>query len=437
MPSKQEILQRPSGTKDILPGEVESWRRLEAGARSIFERHGYREIRTPALEARALFVRGIGEATDIVEKEMYGFGEGDDAVVLRPEATASVVRAYLENRLDKVRRFQKFHYIGAMYRHEKPQENRAREFHQMGVEALGGSDPKLDAEVLIVARDLFAGLGLTDFEIRLNSIGCKACRGTYRSVLKEALASRLSGLCEDCRRRFDRNAFRVLDCKREPCRKAIADLPGPEGSVCDACRTHFAAVRAGLDVAGVTYRLDPRLVRGLDYYTRTVFEVVGLNLGARNAMAGGGRYDDLIEELGGESAGAVGFAAGIETTLSALRKQGVPGYEDPPLAPPGPDAYAVAITDGDRDACFRIVMALRAAGIPAEQDFEGKSPNAQMKQANRLGARFSVIIGPDERSRGEAKVRDMAAGQEQSVPEALVAGEIARLRASAASEPKG
>jgi len=422
-------LKAPLGTEDILPAQAALWQRLEAAAREVFARWGYGEIRTPIFEFTSLFVRSIGEATDVVEKEMYVIGEGDDSLALRPEATASVVRAYLQANLHKVRAFQKFYYIGPMFRHERPQAGRRRQFHQMGVEAIGSLDPLLDAEVVTVACELFQAFGLSGYRVRLNSIGTPTSRSGYRDLIRERLGERAEALCPDCRRRLDRNVFRILDCKRPGCIEITRKLPAILDHLPEAERDHFRRVCAGLRSAGVEFEEDPYLVRGFDYYTATVFEITHDALGAQDALCGGGRYDNLVADLGGPSLGAVGFAIGVERVLMALR-QGGASEEAPHL-----DVFVATVGEEARGEAFARLVALRRAGLKAETDYEGRSLKAQMRSANKLGASFVLLLGEDELRQGVVRLRNMATAEEKLLPD--VQAVIREIQAAKGQNPCG
>jgi len=407
------IIKAPRGTFDILPEEASAWRALEKAAREASERYGYGEIRTPLVEETRLFVRGIGDTTDIVEKEMYTFeGKGrDDSTSLRPEGTAGVVRAYIEHAYHKTAPLQKFYYIGPMFRYERPQAGRQRQFNQIGVEVLGTYAAEADVETIALALDIFRAAGLDDVRLKLNSIGCRNCRPSYRDVVKGFIGGRVDRLCGDCKRRYERNIFRVLDCKVDTCRALIADIPEVEEYLCEECARHFARVKDLLDALGIPYVKEKFLVRGFDYYTRTVYEMAHPALGARDAVGGGGRYDYLIEDLGGPPLGAVGFSIGMEATLLALKnsRQARAGDE-------GTIGCLVAVVDqAVAVEAFKQLAAVRAAGVSAEMDFEGKSVKAQMRAANKRQASVVVIIGPDEIAAGRARIKDMASGEEKTV----------------------
>ncbi len=407
--NKTQTLRAPRGMADTLPEQMPLIRLAEETARRVFEIYSYTEIRTPMFEDTRLFVRGIGEATDIVEKEMYTFGNGDESLTLRPEATAPVVRAYLEHNMHKTGGFQKLYYIGPMFRHERPQAGRMRQFSQMGVEAIGSDDPAIDAETMLCAMQFFRELGLADCVLRVNTIGNLESRAAYRELLREFLAPHLPAMCEDCQSRFERNVFRLLDCKQKACKAITRTAPPMREHLGAECREHFEAVLAALDAAGQAYDVDDHLVRGFDYYTRTVYEISNPILGARDAVCGGGRYDNLVADIGGPPTGAAGFAIGLVPTLLALTKQ------NREAAPPKPSiaAYVAAIDDDSRATCFQILQTLRTSGIAADMDFQCRSMKAQMRAAGRVGAKFTIVVGPDERSSGEFTVKDMTGGNEQ------------------------
>lgn len=415
------MFKAPRGTRDILPDEVERWRRLEGVARDVFETYGYSEIRTPVFEETTLFVRGLGETTDIVEKEMYTMrkGEGAESITLRPEATAPVVRAYLEHSLHKKKQFQKLYYIGPMFRYERPQAGRQRQFHHLGVEALGSRDPALDAESIVMVQAILKGAGIADSHVRVNAAGSPRSRDAYRAVLREQMGAVREELCEDCRRRYERNIFRILDCKKEQCRQIARTLPPITESLVAEDGAHFEAVLRILDGVGVSYEVDGLLVRGLDYYTHTIFEVSSDKLGAQDAVAGGGRYDCLVREFGGPDIGAVGFAMGMERAI-LLMADATSGD----VASSGAVDVYVAITARDQglhEEAWKVAQALRRAGITCDLDYEMRSLKAQMKEANKLGAKYAAILGPDERAEGVVTLRDMTTKREQKLtPEAVV-----------------
>ena len=404
----------PEGTKDLLPPQAEIanpeerwrntalWQRVEAVARDVFRRFGYDEVRTPVFEYTQLFHKSSGETTDIVEKEMFTFGdpaEPGGTFSLRPELTPGVVRALINENLFAKKATWKLWYLGPAFRKERPQKGRLRQFTQIGVEAVGASDPLLDAETMILFADFLGGVGVKAWKLRINSIGCGACRPVYREALKNAVRPMLETLCENCKRRFDRNVFRILDCKVDA--EKTAGLPSALDHACEACRAHLKGVEGALRGAKVEYRVDPRIVRGLDYYTRTVFEFSSSRLGAQNALCGGGRYDTLVKDMGGPDVGSVGFAAGVERILLAVESE---------VAPPAPDVFGIAVTEAERGAVFAAIGRLRKAGLAGDLDYEGRSVKAQMRSANRAGARYALFIGPEEAARGRVKLKDMKGG---------------------------
>ena len=410
----------PRGTKDILPDSVGDWNYVEGEIRELCRRFGYSEIRTPIFEHTELFQRGIGEGTDVVDKEMYTFTDrGDRSITLRPENTASAVRAYLQNKLYAESNLVKLFYIGSMFRYDRPQAGRMREFHQFGVEALGEANPAVDAEVILLAMSLLEGLGLKDLELSINSVGCPKCRSKYRTMLQDFFRDKLDDLCEDCRSRFDRSPLRILDCKKDSDKPYMADAPKITDCLCDECSDHFAKLKEHLANAGISFQHDPRLVRGLDYYTKTAFEIKYPPLGAQSAVAGGGRYDGLIEEMGGSPTPAVGFATGLERLLLALESQNLLPEKNRSV-----DAYVVALGEAAQSEGFKLLNNLRKAGLSAAMDFAGRSMKAQMKQANKLGARYALILGDDEIAEGVVMLRSMSDSQQEKVALAEVTGKI-------------
>jgi len=403
-----EKLQAIPGTNDLLPAETARWDRLRRLVEDLMARYGYGRIETPHFEAAELFARGVGGTSDIVQKEMYVFeDQGGRQLALRPEGTAGVVRAYIQMRLDKQRPLTKLWYWGPMFRSERPQKGRYRQFWQFGVEALGSAQAEIDAEQVILGARIATAAGLSGLQLKLNSIGDDTCRPAYRERLQAFLRGVQDRLCDDCRRRLDMNPLRILDCKEESCREATAEAPVMLDSLCAPCAEHFAAVRNLLDRAGISYEVDGRLVRGLDYYQRTAFEFVSPELGAQSAVLGGGRYDGLVELLGGPSIPGVGWAAGIERFLMAARE---PEEAEAPL-----DVFVAAFPE-TRGAAFDLVEKLRGAELSAELDFLDRGMKAQMKEAARSGARVAVIIGPDEWNRGAVTLRDLEAGRQEEIP---------------------
>ncbi|MCE9582511.1 MAG: histidine--tRNA ligase [Planctomycetes bacterium] len=414
-------IQAPLGFEDHLPDRMPIWRRIEETARKVAETYGYREMRTPLLESTELFIRSVGEVTDIVEKEMFTFDKGEkDSLTLRPELTASFVRACVEHGLFKKKAFQKLFYVGANFRKERPQKGRLRQFHQFGVEALGATDPLLDAETVLLALRFLEELGVPGVKTKVNSIGCPNCRPKYRDALKAKFAPIIGQFCENCRRRFDRNVFRILDCKVEKDVALTADAPRVQDSLCADCLAHDKAFVEALTRAGCDHKQDPRLVRGFDYYTRTVYEFTASGLGAQDAIGGGGRYDNLIEEMGGDKAGAVGFAIGLERVVIALEAAGKAPEEEWFST----RVFVTHIGPETRGPAFDLVRQLRGEGVAADMDYEGRSLKAQMRSANRVKAPWVVIIGGDELAKGVVKLRDMGKSEEVEVKPGELAGRV-------------
>lgn len=405
------------GFNDILPAEVGTWQHVERTARAVFEMYGFSEIRVPIMEKTELFARSIGDATDIVEKEMYSFvDKGGHGVTLRPEGTAGVIRSFVEHKLHVVDGVTKLYYLGPMFRYERPQKGRYRQFHQIGVEVAGVADPKIDAQVLTMLCHFFAQLGLTEPRLHINSLGCHECRPDYRHKLQEFLRERLDILCEDCRRRYGTNPLRALDCKVAGCREATAGAPAMLDNLCAACDDHFTRTKQYLDMAGTGYHINPRMVRGLDYYTRTTFELVTEKLGSQSAVAAGGRYDRLIEELGGPALPGIGFAMGVERVVLLLEGADFSRR---------PDLFIAYHGSAAADESFRLMSRLQRLGIAVEIDYEGKSLKSQMRRADKYRARYTLIIGEDELSREAAVLKSMDSGEQQDVR--LDAEELARV----------
>jgi histidyl-tRNA synthetase len=398
------------GTQDILPGAIERWQFVEATACRVFEQYGYAELRTPIIEREELFAKGTGETTDIVQKEMYAFTDKDgERITLRPEATPSLVRAYVEHSLEQAMAVPKIFTIGPMFRRERPQKGRYRQFHQLDVEVFGVKDPSVDGEVIDLAWTLIRELGITGVELAVNSVGCPACRPAFAAALVAALGDDVQRLCGDCQRRAVTNPLRIFDCKVPADQPLIDALPHTVDFLCGECRTHFDAVRRYLDLFGVPCTLSHRLVRGLDYYTRTTFEVLAGNIGAQSAVLGGGRYDGLVKKLGGPDRVGIGFAAGIERLVLALP-------ETMALTEKRPDIFVAALGEAAREPALVLLRDLRRAGLNAQVEYEGRSLKSQMKRADRLKAPVVFIIGEDELARGEVTVRRMAASAQESVP---------------------
>lgn len=388
------------GFNDILPGEIGKWQFVENVAREVFEGFGFSEIRIPVIERTELFTRGIGEATDIVEKEMYTFPDrSGNSLTLRPEATASIARAYLEHQVYSFDPVAKFYCTGPMFRYERPQKGRYRQFYQIDAEVFGVENPIVDAEIILMLVHFLKKVGLEKLELQINSLGCRACRPRYREDLKKFLTGKSFQLCEDCRRRLDVNPMRIFDCKVETCQEAIADAPKVIDFICDECRKHFDKVKEYLGMADLAYVLNPRMVRGLDYYTRTCFEVVSNQLGSQNAVTGGGRYDNLFQEIGGVDIPGIGFAVGMERLISLLAdKSEFIRY---------PYLFIAAMGEEGFKEAYRLANRLHLQGILAELDYGAKSLKSQMRRADKLKAGFVLIIGDEELKRGRAVLRNM------------------------------
>jgi histidyl-tRNA synthetase len=389
------------GFKDILPDEAALWQRVESEARAVFKAFGFREIRTPLLESTELFTRSIGQETDIVSKEMYSLTDSKGrGITLRPEATASVVRAYIQHRLYQDNPVQKLFTVGPMFRHERPQKGRFRQFHQINAEIFGDPGPRSDADIINMAMQLLMSLGITDLTLNLNSLGCQACRGRFREDLRSYLVQRSDSLCPDCRRRANANPLRVFDCKVEGCRDTVLEAPSILDYICDECKGHFKRLQGYLEGLNISFMLNNRLMRGLDYYSRTTFEIQTRRLGAQNAVAGGGRYDELVKQLGGPDQPGIGFAIGIERLITLL--DGIDAGDND-----SPELFIAWISEKAEDKVFRWINELRGSGIRVEAEYGLKGLKAQMKKADRLNAKRTLIIGDDELSRGRGILRDM------------------------------
>ncbi len=393
------------GTKDILPQEAGQWQRLEQKALEIFTKYGYKEIRTPILEATELFARGVGDTTDIVNKEMYTFEKSDRSITLRPENTAGVVRSFIENNMTRLSAPVKLWYKGPMFRYERPQAGRQRQFHQVGVEMFGIKEPAADAEVIMLAVDYLKSLGLNDLEVEINSLGCPECREEYKRRIKEVLKPEFDNLCEDCQNRYEKNPLRLLDCKVESCKEIFAK---PEiqkviqsDFICEECAAHYSRLKSYLDRLNVPYSENKLLVRGLDYYNRTVFEIKSNNLGSQNAVCGGGRYDSLVKNLGGEDTPAVGWAMGMERLNSLL----------PEVEPEKLDAYIVCNSPADG---FELAQELRGKGVKVEFDLANKKFTKQLEKASKA-AKYALILGEDEIKSNKVAVKNLATSEQISV----------------------
>ncbi|RNC29715.1 MAG: Histidine--tRNA ligase [Candidatus Dichloromethanomonas elyunquensis] len=401
-------IQRPKGTQDIFPGIVEKWHYLEAHIRKVCSDFGYQEIRTPIFESTELFQRGVGDTTDIVNKEMYTFlDKGQRSITLRPEMTASVCRAYVENKLYSQPQPVKLYYMGPMFRYENTQAGRFRQFHQFGAEVLGGEDPLVDAEIIQVIWELYRRIGLRGVEVHINSVGCPVCRGEHRERLHSYLQDRVAELCQDCQSRFERNPMRILDCKNRDCQRLTVGAPTTLETLCDDCKEHFDKVQHYLRILEMPYKINPKMVRGLDYYQKTAFEVMAEGIGAQSAICGGGRYDGLVEEIGGPATPGIGFAMGMERILAVLEKQQA-GWEDETDY----KVVVAALGETAREKGFQLTMELRQANISAQMDLLGRGLKSQMKHADRVQARYAVIIGEEELAGNIAIIRDMKLGDQ-------------------------
>lgn len=400
-----KIIKVQKGTKDILPQEIEQWHRLEKNALEIFTRYGYKEIRTPIFEATELFARGVGDTTDIVNKEMYTFEKSDRSLTLRPENTAGVVRSFIENGMSRLSAPVKLWYKGPMFRYERPQAGRQRQFHQVGVEMFGIKEPTADAEAILLAVNYLKSLGLNDLEVEINSLGCPKCREEYKRKIKEVLEPEFENLCEDCQNRYEKNPLRLLDCKVESCKEIFAK---PEiqkviqsDFICEECADHYKTLKSYLDKLEVPYVENKLLVRGLDYYNRTVFEIKSNNLGSQNAVCGGGRYDSLVRNLGGEDTPAVGWAMGMERLNSLLTD----------IEPEKLDGYIVSNSPAD---AFELAQELRAEGLKVEFDLANKKFTKQLEKASKV-AKFALILGEDEIKSNKVAVKNLSTSEQKSL----------------------
>ena len=399
------------GTKDVLPKEVHKNQYIEATALDVAEKYGYKEIRTPVFEHTELFQRGVGDTTDVVQKEMYSFDDkGGRNITLRPEGTAGAARAFLENGLSNEALPQKVCYITSCYRYEKPQAGRLREFHQFGVECFGSQSPLADAEIISLAKSIFDNLGVKDISLEINSIGCPECRAKYHEALKEYFRAKQDELCDSCRDRLERNPMRILDCKSPVCSKIAEDAPVVPDYLCDACREHFEQVQKYLKAENIDFTVNPKIVRGLDYYTKTVFEFVSNSIGAQGTVCGGGRYDGLIEELGGQHTPSLGFGMGLERLMLLMETQGCDFPESSK-----PDLFIVSMGEKATLKAVEIAKDMREEGFSCLYDINGRGLRAQMKYADKLGAKFTVVLGDNEVSEGIAKLKNMQTGEETEI----------------------
>jgi histidyl-tRNA synthetase len=406
------LYKAPRGTSDILPQEQGYWRRVEQKAALLCQLYGYERIDTPVFEDAGLFTRTIGSGTDIVEKETYTFDDrSGTAMTLRPEGTAPICRAYIEHGMHNLPQPVRLYYFASIFRYERPQKGRYRQHQQFGFEALGGSDPALDAEVIDMAWQFFASLGLSNLSLLLNSIGCKLCRPGYLERLNAFYAGHVDRLCPDCRGRFRRNPLRLLDCKKPSCQLVVESAPRSAEHLCAECREHFESVMKYISLLGIPFAEDHRLVRGLDYYTRTVFEVQPRGEeGAQTALGGGGRYDDLIEELEGKPTPAIGFATGMERIVLNMRQQGIAA-----ASPSGEKVFVAYLGDGAKVEAAKLTAALRRAGTAVISSLGDRSLKAQLRQANALGAAYALILGDEEVESGTVVLRDMAEGEQKTL----------------------
>ena len=406
------ITKAVKGTRDVLPKDVYKNQYIEATAVDVAEKFGYKEIRTPMFEHTELFQRGVGDTTDVVQKEMYTFDDkGGRSITLRPEGTAGAVRAYLENGLCNEALPQKVCYVGPCFRYEKPQAGRLREFHQFGVECLGTASPLADAELISLAKSIFDTLGVKELSLEINSIGCPECRAEYHKALKEYFSAHTDELCDTCNGRLERNPMRILDCKSPICSKIAENAPVVTDYLCDECREHFEKVQEYLKALNIEYTINPKIVRGLDYYTKTVFEFVSDSIGAQGTVCGGGRYDGLVDELGGQKTPSLGFAMGLERLMLVMEAQNAPFPEESK-----PDLFIVAIGDKATAKAVEIAKDMRDEGFTALMDLNQRSIRAQMKYADKLGAKFNIVIGDNEVEAGITKLKNMTTGEETEIP---------------------
>lgn len=417
------MINAPKGTKDILPAESYKWQYIEKTAREVAKAFGISEIRTPTFEHTEVFLRGVGEGSDIVNKEMYTFlDKGGRSVTLKPEGTAGVARAFVENGLFNSALPVKLFYITQCFRYERPQAGRLREFHQFGIELIGAKDANIDAEAIIFAKTLFDRLKVKGLSLYINSIGCKTCRGKYEEALKNYLGANLDKLCPLCRERFEKNPLRILDCKNEGCKAVTVNAPSILDFICEDCSDHFEKVKRLLSLSGVEYKVNPAIVRGLDYYTKTVFEFVSDNIGAQGTVCGGGRYDGLVEELGGASVPGIGFALGIERLLLLLQSTGVDIPDDGRVK-----LYVAPMGEEESEVAFKLVNDVRKMGIVAEIDHMRRGIKAQFKYADKINAEYVAVIGSSELADGRVNLKNMADGSETKVAIAELAEYISEL----------
>lgn len=412
------LITKIQGTKDILPEECLLWQRLERVSRDVFSVYNYREIRTPVIEDASLFNRCLGELSEVVQKQMFLINNKTDIYALRPEGTAAVARSYIENNLEKTAGFSKFYYIGPMFRLERPQKGRLRQFHHIGAEVIGSAEPYLDVEIVSLAERLLSACAITDYTVNINSLGCADDKRRLIGILEKGLEDKTGRLCDDCKSRFGRNILRVLDCKNEICRGIVSQLHIRDNYLCAECKLHFSMVREGLDFLKVEYEVSPCLVRGLDYYTRTVFEIKHSSLGAQDAIAAGGRYDTLIEELGGPALPAMGFAFGVERLLLAAGRNKQSSVMERNLV------YLISLGKDAKIAGLRLLNSLRNENIACDTDYENRSLKSGMRRANDLGAKIVLIIGDNELKNNTVSFKNMVSGEQKEVAQGNIASEL-------------
>ncbi|MFA5005202.1 MAG: histidine--tRNA ligase [Candidatus Omnitrophota bacterium] len=411
------MFKRIPGTKDILPAETAIWQEIEKISRGIFALYNYQEIRPPLVEEACLFDRSLGASAEIVQKQMFMIKNNEDLYALRPEGTASVVRSYIENDLDKTSGFLKVYYMGPMFRFERPQKGRYRQFHHIGCEVLGSQEASLDVEVIALARELLDNFSVSGYKIRINSLGCSKDKETLSKNLKDALKDKADKLCEDCQKRLKINVLRILDCKNEPCRQIVDTLKLENKHLCPDCLEHFNTVLSGLDLLGIPYKIDHSLVRGLDYYNRTVFEITHQELGSQDAIGAGGRYNNLVKELGGPDIGAIGFAFGIERVLLVSKLTEAEKKEAKLV-------FLITLGKAARAKGISILSDIRKMGIPCDTDYEEKSLKGCMRKANDLNARMVLILGENELKNNTITLKDMVSGQQKQVALAELEKEV-------------
>ncbi|MFT9494609.1 histidine--tRNA ligase [Anaerosolibacter sp.] len=414
------LTQAPRGTKDVLPGDVYKWQYVENLFRDVCEKFGYKEIRTPGFEHTELFKRGVGETTDIVQKEMYSFKDnGDREITLKPEGTAPVVRAFIENKLYADTQPTKLFYITPCFRYERPQAGRLRAFHQFGVEVFGTDNPSVDAEVIAIAMMFFNKLQIQNLELRINSIGCPDCRAKYNELLKEYLRSKLQHLCKTCQDRFERNPMRIIDCKVDTCKEQLQDVPLMLNHICNDCGVHFESLKESLQLMGIPYAVDATIVRGLDYYRKTAFEIISNEIGSQSTVCGGGRYDGLVESLGGPAVPGVGFGMGVERLLLTLENNNIEIPQSP-----GINIFIATLGDKAAKEATRLLHALRMAGISADKDHMNRSLKAQFKYADKLNASYTIVIGENELENDTVSFKNMKTSEQVQIKLSNIINEL-------------